>query len=50
MNAPHYTHACRLGGPRTLPVTWDRVQGGGRVACPICGASKLTAAIRGNAL
>lgn len=50
MNAPHYTHACRQGGPASLPGTWDRIQGGGRVACPICGANKLTAAIRGTHL
>lgn len=43
----HYRHACRQGGPAQLPVTWDRVAGGGRVACPMCGASKLTAQIHG---
>lgn len=47
---PTYTHACRQGGPSRLPVTWDRVNGGGRVSCPICGASKLTAAMRGTVL
>ncbi|MFA5861718.1 MAG: hypothetical protein WDA16_08480 [Candidatus Thermoplasmatota archaeon] len=45
-----YTHACRQGGPATLPVTWDRIAGGGRVSCPICGANKLTATIHGSAL
>lgn len=50
MNAPRYVHHCRQGGPATLPVTWDRVNGGGRVACPMCGAHKLTATIRGNVL
>lgn len=45
-----YDHACHQGGPATLPVTWDRIQGGGRVSCPICGVNKLTATIRGNAL
>lgn len=46
----HFTHACRQGGPAQLPVTWDRVAGGGRVACPICGVSKLTATLRGNVI
>lgn len=43
-----YAHHCRQGGPAKLPVTWDRVAGGGRVSCPICGASKLTATIQGK--
>lgn len=42
-----YDHQCRQGGPAKLPVTWDRVQGGGRVSCPLCGMSKLTAQIHG---
>lgn len=46
----HFTHACRQGGPAQLPITWDRVNGGGRVACPICGVSKLTATLRGNVI
>lgn len=50
MNAPHYNHACRQGGPASLPVTWDRVNGGGRVSCPMCGVNKLTATIHGNVL
>ncbi|MEA3200847.1 MAG: hypothetical protein QOE90_2275 [Thermoplasmata archaeon] len=48
--AVHYHHACRQGGPRELPITWDRVSGGGRVSCPICGVSRLTATIRGNTI
>ena len=48
---PHtYSHACRQGGPAMLPITWDRVAGGARVACPICGVSRLTASIHGNAI
>lgn len=43
-----YHHACRNGGPTNLPVTWDRVAGGGRVACPMCDVNRLTAAIRGH--
>ncbi|GEM_PF-5654375 len=49
-HAVHYHHACRQGGPRELPVTWDRVSGGARVSCPICGVSRLTATIRGNTI
>lgn len=43
-----FHHACRMGGPTNLPVTWDRVAGGGRVSCPICGVNKLTATLRGH--
>lgn len=50
MTAIHYAHACRQGGPASLPITWDRVQGAARVSCPMCGANKLTAAIRGHTL
>lgn len=45
-----FHHACRMGGPATLPVTWDRVNGGGRVSCPICGANKLAAQLRNHVL
>lgn len=45
---PSYHHACRQGGPALLPITWDRIAGGGRVACPMCGVSKLTASIHGH--
>lgn len=48
MTTPQYHHACRQGGPSHLPVTWDRVAGGARVTCPMCGQSKLSAAIRGT--
>lgn len=43
MTSLTFTHACRQGGPAELPVTWDRVHGGGRVECPMCGMNKLTA-------
>jgi len=36
-------HECRQGGPSELPITWDRIAGGGRVSCPVCGLNKLTA-------
>lgn len=42
-----YSHACRQGGPSTLPVTWDRIAGGARVSCPMCGLNKLAATIHG---
>ena len=45
-----FTHACRQGGPAQLPITWDRVHGGARVECPICGANKLTATARSHVL
>ena len=50
MSPTLYSHACRQGGPAQLPVTWDRVAGGARVACPICGVSRLSATIRGNVI
>lgn len=50
MTAVTFTHACRQGGPSRLPITWDRVHGGGRVECPMCGKSKLTAGLRGHVL
>lgn len=50
MTTVTFTHACRQGGPAQLPVTWDRVRGGGRVECPMCGANKLTAGARQHVL
>lgn len=50
MTSVTFTHACRQGGPAQLPVTWDRVRGGGRVECPMCGANKLTAGARTHVL
>lgn len=50
MNTVTYQHACRQGGPAQLPVTWDRIHGGARVSCPMCGANKLTAAMRTHVL
>lgn len=50
MNTFHVAHHCRQGGPAQLPVTWDRVAGGARAACPICGANKLAASLKGHTL
>jgi hypothetical protein len=46
----YFQHSCAKGGPARLPVTWDRVSGGGRVSCPLCGANKLTATLRNHVL
>ncbi|HEX2021318.1 MAG TPA: hypothetical protein VHH36_01285 [Candidatus Thermoplasmatota archaeon] len=48
MTSVTYRHACRQGGPAHLPITWDRVAGGARVSCPICGVNRLAATIRGD--
>lgn len=45
-----FAHQCRQGGPAKLPITWDRVAGGGRVSCPMCGQNQLAAALRNHKL